>query len=872
MSPTFVSPQPFVASPPPSRPIMKNNSLTSSGTFYTPPLPQTFPIAMEDSSTSAYSTPAQVLSPNQFSNEPENAGHLQDDHEVSERETFAVPPMADEHQQQVYNQEPSTNNADMQRKQLQRMIQEKLKLEEKMMIAKRKEGYRAERISKNSTNTKQNQVVSSNVKESHSVAKVESSQVEKDKNISSNVQANQRTGVKVQSAVQNEVIRQNRDVNEHENTTINTNKNDQNLITVDTNQNMVAPQKSINAQEEANRMLDRLKKTARDKIAEFQKNFALTRCVDEKEQLREANRIRDEQIRKMQEHNLDEKQKKTVAKSAYGPESDDVKQGTDLRKVKTDSKPLLPDSKASLVPLAPLSEQLLSESLGDCNSSTLRSSKSKSDKKDRKSDRKDLSEADIAKQRELKRKEDLKKLQEQFKKDQLLIQEEMRKKEAKALQQKKKLEEEATKEQEKIKEIEEKKILAQLILEEEQKLLLQKKEIEEKRKKEEIARREEVRQTEVREKIAREKENHLRSLELKEKKQTEGRTEHKQSSEVETKTKKSTKKSIRESYDTLKLKPYEMKRAEMQRAVHEQHMKSAQQLNETLKRQSYTNLDDLHIYEDISPGPAPEEKLDALRQEEVKQMQQEAKQYDEYRQHLETKRQAQMEDSDDYASEWDESSEASYRNTSKGIPGDAAHDHHEHFEELKATSEEELIEAQEKSIRNLERQIKKQKEKGRRRNSECHSSEPQNRETARTRSHKKHSQPPQRSQSERRVSASTGDLSKSSSRTLPVTKFSPDPMEFGFKPIESPCLSKSMSNLEKGGSAESGAAVAGAQAGAMATLARPTAELPASDFMASESLTKTHSMSASLGDLQQVSNVRNNVKIYYIPFILTEKK
>ncbi|KAF2344402.1 PDZ domain, partial [Trinorchestia longiramus] len=861
LSPPLMSPRPNITSPPslisppPRHPNVKNASISSERVSASP---SRQPQPVGDFSISSYSTPTLVLSPNQVRS-PCNPM------DADNGTCFPFPPREEQNfetdsavrEQQFSSHEEQNITADVQRRQLQLMIQEKLRLEEKMMIAKRKEGCRAEKMNKSkpvTTLTNEMKDVTNLPPHSHdpetsSNVQTRTASLDFKTDVSRHLVTNAVRTVrqevfKATTSTQDKFVTQTDDIKSEIKLTKTTNDNP----------NTSVASKAVNPQDEANTMLDKLKKTARDKIAEFQKSFSLSRCVDETEQLREANRIRDEQIRKMQEHNLNQKQNKSAAKSAHSAHVGDDPKASDLRKVKTELKPGESDNISSVFPAQcfhPITDSL------DGNTSTVMSTISKTEKKEVKSTKKDrnISEAEKAKLKEHKKKEDLKKIQEQFKKDQLLIHEEMKKKEAKAVQEKIKLDEIEAKQRTELqcrKDMEEKKLLAKLIYEEEQKLLSQKKQIEEKIVNEQKEREEEAQRAEVRDKIAREKEKFVKTIQVREKKVTENK--HRQQSDSRepnssSRTEKPVKKSIKESYENLKMKTYEQKRIEMQKAVQVQHVKSALQLNEALKRQSYTNLDDSNIYEEVNPARPTEEELDILKQEEEKQMLEEAKQYEEYRRHLESKHKNQVEDSDDYASEWDESSEASIRNYNN-FQHEDVHDPEEPFDELKATSEEELLQAQEKSIRNLERQIRKQKEKDRRRNS-LDSELVIDRSRTRRRNPATN-QVPLRSQSERRAYSSTGDLRKSNSKTLPVTKFSPDPMEFGFKPIESPTFSKSMSNLDKGGSAESGAAVAGATAGAKATglLVRPA---PASGMTNADLLTKTHSLSASLGDLQQVS-------------------
>ncbi|XP_018007346.1 uncharacterized protein LOC108665130 [Hyalella azteca] len=841
MSPTIVQvapnhePSTPITSPPPQCPkFPTNNPKVSSDRFFARSLPP----AVENSSPSFCSAQGQVLSSSQTS--------------TALVPTTALSPPFPSRDERDTDQEILfvEQKSDAQRRQLQLMIQEKLRLEEKMMIAKRREGIKAERMLNSSPAATAGHVpmrrdATSKIKSSKATISnpnLEIAPATLKKEASSTLL----TAVKL---VQQELQRTKNAVSDQLATKDTGNMSIKTEIPqnqVPASQTAIPIAKAASHQEEANKILERLKKTAREKIAEFQKNFALTRCVDEKEQLREANRIRDELIRKMQEHNFDQKQNKTAPKSACEVNFDENIKGSQLRKVKTEIKP----GQVIATGVLPESAKEITDSL-DGKTSTMKSTTSRVANNESMIGKIEPCETDRAKSKESKRKNDLRKIQEQFKKDQLLIQQEMEKKKAKSQQEKQKVEKAQDKQdtdEENLRKLEEKKVLAKLIYEEEQKLLAQKKEVEERIKYERTIKEETSRQADVQMKIAREKENYLKAISSKDGPSYEKKDETRLNRDNDQPKKNI--KSITESYERLKLRKFEKKRIEMQRSLQEQHVRSARQVNETIRRQSCSNLEEAHIYEDVPLTQPPEEKLDTLKQEEERQMRKEAEQYEEYRRHLETKRRAQVEDSDDYASEWDESSEASNQ-----VFDNNAHDPEEPFDELKATSEEELLEAQEKSIRNLERQIRKQKEKDRRRNSDSRLSENQENPVVRSRpqNRDKLSQIPQRSQSERRASSSTGDLRRSNSRTLPVTKFSPDPMEFGFKPIENPVLSKSMSNLENGGSAESGAAVAGAQAGAKATMlvARPVAE---SGLRYNDGLSRTHSMSASLGDLQQVSS------------------
>lgn len=163
-------------------------------------------------------------------------------------------------------------------------------------------------------------------------------------------------------------------------------------------------------------------------------------------------------------------------------------------------------------------------------------------------------------------------------------------------------------------------------------------------------------------------------------------------------------------------------------------------------------------------------RLEDMRRQEEERMRQEAQVYENYRRHLEEKKKSQFYDSDDYASEWDLPDD---EEEAEEAPKASPHQE-EKFEELQAQSEEELYEAQEKSIRNLERQIRKQSDREKRRRSEKQQG-----------ARRPQAQQAQEATGPQRWhSASTGDLR--ASRTLPVTKFSPDPMEFGFRPIERP--------------------------------------------------------------------------------------
>ncbi|KAK4292068.1 hypothetical protein Pmani_035144 [Petrolisthes manimaculis] len=97
-------------------------------------------------------------------------------------------------------------------------------------------------------------------------------------------------------------------------------------------------------------------------------------------------------------------------------------------------------------------------------------------------------------------------------------------------------------------------------------------------------------------------------------------------------------------------------------------------------------------------------------------MRQEAEAYESYRRHLEEKkRTSHLYDSDDYASEWEDDREDKDMDDEEE---EEEEEEEEKFAELRAQSEEELYEAQEKSIRILERQIRKQDKRDQQRKSE----------------------------------------------------------------------------------------------------------------------------------------------------------
>ena len=884
-SPPYAMTPPNIMSPPnlmspPFNQYYSNQSMTGSENYYTPTLPQTYASGVEDTSTSVYETPAQMFSPNLEYNQSNlntneadmnmSQQYLQENKQYNERnDDLLFHTNAPDPSLQVY-----VHNEDYQRKQLQQLIQEKLRLEEKMMLAKRREGRaqsktqermlttesKLENIeSKLNQESRQEHILTNNNNEINSFV-VSKNEVMK-KQTSSKTETLVRNGCNLVSRKVTQVERnssEHRSERQMESTTVeNTNS--------------------------STNMIERIKQTARDKIADFQKNSFDSRCLDEseKDKLREENRIRDEEIRKMQEHNLDEKQKRSTAKSACSPGSSDLKKKqSELRRVKTDDKhikkinqsidkviknnQLNPETSFDAVSSKPFklvsAEQLIEQNKKkrETNMTHDRAAKQGAGTTENSSIDGETAGKDIVK--ENKRKVDLKRLQEQFKRDQILIQEEMKKNELKAKENHRKRTEDEAKRMIQLEEEnknEERKIFENLIIEEEQKLLEQKRKLEEKIKREEYERNEEIRKIEVQKKIDRERQNEQRSMEQRKmiQQNTSGANNF-QINEENTGARKKSKsnRSIQASYESSKLKVYEQKRAELQKVVQLQYTEAARKLKEKLhKHQSNECQAESNIYEDVGVEANIEDKLDYLRQEEQQQMKEEAKLYD-YKRHLENKRSLQMEDSDDYASEWDESSEISNLEQQYKEGGNNELQHEEPFDELRATSEEELLQAQEKSIRNLERQIRKQKEKHRHRSTSTQKQShnlpklPKGSEnnSARKRQLKE-------SHHRQRQYASTGDLTRSNSKTLPVTKFSPDPMEFGFKPIESPIFSKSLSNLEMGGSVAAGAAVAGAQAGAKATADVEEATQSQDVRCRSEVLAKTQSISASLGDLQQVS-------------------
>lgn len=241
--------------------------------------------------------------------------------------------------------------------------------------------------------------------------------------------------------------------------------------------------------------------------------------------------------------------------------------------------------------------------------------------------------------------------------------------------------------------------------------------------------------------------------------------------------------------------------------------------------------------------------IEDLRRQEEEKMKEEVRLYKEYKKHLESKRNKEIYDSDDYASEWETGEEDEEGKRPRGVYLK------ERFDELKATSEEELYDAQEKSIRNLERQIRKQKQREMRKNYERR----QQGSSDSSKDEKKLTKPSSRSvpSSQHRQYSSTGDLRSNPSRTLPITKFSPDPMEFGFRPIETPhsIISRSTGNLMTGGgpSASSIAHVAGAEAG-VAAVKKPISRklYYQEDFTPKETWDNRYRISSSLEDLQQV--------------------
>ena len=844
---TRVLSPPNIMSPPLRHPlthVQSSNSFSSSDKYFTPPpVPQ---------SSSNYSTIIHEISPELLPPvAQEGVNHVQLT-EQSQLPTTNVP--VQQNLRRNYEQIPQVPAEEDVQLKLQKMIQEKLRLEEKMMIAKRREG---EMIAKKEEQITRKKSLTKTIEKSHSKMLQEQQNIpqrsaESEPTTKPPVQwqaANKtsyskETFSQTQTSTTKETVQQTVKQSGHVQTKTSSHKQQTVL-----NERTCAPpssteQKREVTKEESANMIEKLKQSARDKIADFQKNLPLSKCLNdaEKERLREENRIRDEQIRKMQEYNLDEKQKKNLCKSICTSELSDASGIQDLRRVKTDNRniPFLdPHQQDGAEGIATEDSMLAFDATTadvtiQCEKQTDKLKKDANKKHKEHNKDENLKSSDPARYKEEKRKVELKKLQEQFKRDQILIQEEMAKKELKKQQDEEQRRKERLLKMER--ETEQKKILAKIIYEEEQKLLEQKKKLEEKIKSEELQRAETEKKLEA--------EVHKQKLRKNLSHQSRSKESNAGKSDVQKikKSKVKTKESIQDSYQSTKLKPYEKQRVAMQKVVQQQYKDGARKLNEKLKKNSPSYQED-NIYEDIDASESREENLDALKIQEMKQMQEEEKQYLEYQQILDTKRQHE-EDSDDYASEWDGS------DFSRGE--DYSLEQEEPFDELKATSEEELLEAQEKSIRNLERQIRKQ-EKSRQLNNGS-----QKQPLQKIPGYQK----PRlysRKEPKRRQYASTGDLSKSNSKTLPVTKFSPDPMEFGFKPIENPILSKSMSNLEAGGSAEAGAAVAGAQAGAKATAALAAQEEELKRRHSTDgSLFKSHpSMSASLGDLQQVRDQCN---------------
>ncbi|CAL4064057.1 unnamed protein product, partial [Meganyctiphanes norvegica] len=580
---------------------------------------------------------------------------------------------------------------------------------------------------------------------------------------------------------------------------------------------------------------------------------------EEEEKIREENRIRDEEIRKMQQQKLEDKRKKEEAR----------KQKKQLSKG-SKSKEDLCDSHSSLDQISDTDKALIDaerkkhearKKIGEQTSLKLQLSDEK---------RKHYQQIALEEKKKAEEKlvqDQRKKIQEQFKKDQLRIQEEMKKQEESRKreqvrlidtlkqfdidQKNKKDKIKKKKEQDEVRKLEQKKLADTLKeldekrkedqrREEQRRLDAAQKQAEERKRSDEEKRKAEQRKQDEKKRLTEEKMLLEQKMKEEENRKIE---EQKQKLEEE---KKKLEEEKRKLEDERKLKQEHQRRAEEQRRKEEQKRAEEQKRREeTKKKEEQRRLEEKRKNEDLKRKQEEEqhrhvallkkqeeeaeelERLEEMRRHEEERMVHEAQQYADYKRHLEQR--AQMYDSDDYASDDIETPTQE-----------------EKFEELTATSEEELYEAQEKSVRNLERQIKRQEErdqrrkflygminKGEYRQRENKSEERTNNEIAHA-YHKAHS-------------ASAGDLS-SNSRTLPITKFSPDPMEFGFRPIEK--LSKSTGNLDTGASAAAVIAVAGAEAGAEAGISATTGQ----KANIASGWDNKYPLSSSLGNLQQVSS------------------
>ena len=562
------------------------------------------------------------------------------------------------------------------------------------------------------------------------------------------------------------------------------------------------------------------------------------------EKLREQNRIRDDQIRKMQEKRLQEKNKNDpdkLKREGSWPNEQQRKKSLELKHSSTEEKqyfdaargvrerscPVPGEKRYTINDNKPLVQPVASVEIKCDKPVEQKTPTSKlsieSQLKESAKKQETNSQTPIQLRKKL--------FRDQLKLDLQRVEDEIRKKETvKTQNDEKARQEEKMKKEEEQRTKQEKIILEKIIIEEENRLLEKKRAIEQRKAiEEEQKRRQEIA---LKEKMR---------IDMEKKAELQRIHEQQRIEQIRIQEEK------RKKYEKEQLRFIEEERRKSEKI---QRLKEEQR--SVKQRQELEENNNLMHSREGSVKRSEEDRIEDLRMQEEQRMKEEARLYEEYRRHLEEKHRSQMDDSDDYASEWD-------------VPEDEydseAHPLDEPFDELRATSEEELYEAQEKSIRSLERQLRKQKEKELQKNGDNGNNNELAQDAYQTIYQQK---PVSNKDTSGRQYSSTGDLrSPSSSKTLPITKFSPDPMEFGFRPIEKPIgkLSKSTGNLTskgKGPSAAAVVAVAGAEAGVAAgigKLVHISCEEAGYDLTSPIDASKwdeIRPISSSLGNLQQV--------------------